>query len=159
MKVSRNKQHGKYKRSPTKASSYPTRRLLSSISIISMKTIIHSALFLAFLSANPVGAVPPLSPPAANSPLNTPLEVLESKVVTGVSQPRLQDSISYTTDRIKKCFIVARGVSECSTSSPGKGWSVRCHPEFQVRKPLRLLDCIYAKPSSALANGIHALFT
>ncbi|RAQ64266.1 hypothetical protein COH20_000302 [Aspergillus flavus] len=59
----------------------------SSISIISMKTIIHSALFLAFLSANPVGAVPPLSPPAANSPanspLNTPLEVLESKVVTG----------------------------------------------------------------------------
>ncbi|KAF7619331.1 hypothetical protein AFLA_000959 [Aspergillus flavus NRRL3357] len=85
-----------------------------------MKTIIHSALFLAFLSANPVGAVPPLSPPAANSPanspLNTPLEVLESKVVTG------------------KCFIVARGVSECSTSSPGKGWSVRCHPEFQCTR-------------------------
>ncbi|KAB8221360.1 hypothetical protein BDV33DRAFT_170765 [Aspergillus novoparasiticus] len=81
-----------------------------------MRTIIHSALFLAFLSANPVGAVPPLSPPAANSPLNTPLEVLESKVVPG------------------KCFMVARGVSECSTSSAGKRWSVRCHPDFQCTR-------------------------
>ncbi|KAB8268370.1 hypothetical protein BDV30DRAFT_243417 [Aspergillus minisclerotigenes] len=97
-----------------------------------MKTIIHSALFLAFLSANPVGAVPPLSPPAANSPvnsaanspanspLNTPLEVLESKVVPGSPEVLVN---------VQPARLVKDGQS------------------------------VVIQNSHALATGIHALFT
>ncbi|KAB8257764.1 hypothetical protein BDV32DRAFT_126930 [Aspergillus pseudonomiae] len=91
------------------------------VKYFSMKTTIPSVFFLAFLSANPVGAVPPQVPsqPAPNPSPDAPLQVLDSKVITG------------TCKQVPKSYS-PRTNSECRSTADSKSnrWMVYCHQNF-----------------------------